>query len=503
MPTFAAVDIGSNSVRLKIAKLVRNRLELLHEDREVTRLGEAVFRSGALSPQAMEHTVRVLRRFHRAVQSHAVDRVRVAATSAARDARNSATFRDWVHSATGWDLEIISGLEEGRLIHLGVVSGMRLRARALLLIDVGGGSCELTFSRDGHIEHMISLPLGAVRLTQEFVAHDPPKRKELARLRQFVAEEIERTEGRFDARKAEVTIATSGTAAALATYYSTQHPGTRTVPTAAVARIFNKLSRVTTKERRAWPGIGLKRAEIIVAGAAVFAGLMTKLRLPSMRYSPLGLRDGLLAQMAADYSHNPQLLERIATERLDALRALCSRYAVDLKHAERVRQLAEQLFKSLKTLHRLPDEYSEWLSAAAMLSEVGAYVNRAGRYRHTHYLISQSEIFGYAEAQRNTIAAIARYMGRSNPSPDDRSIRAVPSGERAHIAPAVALLRVASALDQSRKRRITGLRARLARGKVHLRLQHRGSIELELWALHKQRAYFREVFGVELAPAVS
>src|SRR5215470_12020070 len=245
MPTFGAIDIGSNSVRLKIAKLVRSRLEVLHEDREVTRLGEGVFRNGALSPEAMEHTVRVLRRFHKSAQSLAVDRVRVVATSATREARNASAFADWVHSSTGWDLEVISGLEEGRLIHLGVVAGMRLRASSLLLIDVGGGSCELTRSRDGHIEHMISLPLGAVRLTQEFLPHDPPKRKEVARMREFIAEEIGRAEHRFDGAGIEVTMATSGTAAALSNYYCSRNPTARTLPTPSLVSIAGKLARLS------------------------------------------------------------------------------------------------------------------------------------------------------------------------------------------------------------------------------------------------------------------
>ena len=119
MRVFAAVDIGSNSVRIKIARVIRHRLETIHEDRVVTRLGESVFRFGTLSPEAMEDTVKVLRRFYREVQDFGVDQVRVVATSALRDARNSAAFIAWVHSATGWKVETISGLEEGRLIHLG------------------------------------------------------------------------------------------------------------------------------------------------------------------------------------------------------------------------------------------------------------------------------------------------------------------------------------------------------------------------------------------------
>ena len=123
MPTFAAIDIGSNSCRLKIAKVVAHQLRTLHEDREVTRLGASVFASGLVSPEAMAATLRALKRFQRAVQSHGVDQIRVVATSAMRDARNAAAFHAWVKAETGWNMETISGLEEGRLIHRGIVSG--------------------------------------------------------------------------------------------------------------------------------------------------------------------------------------------------------------------------------------------------------------------------------------------------------------------------------------------------------------------------------------------
>src|SRR5260221_5801253 len=186
MPVFAAVDIGSNSVRLSIAELRRGRLIALHQDREVTRLGEGVFRDGNLDPQAMAHTLKVLRRFHKTVQSYAVDRTRVVATSALRDADNGEIFAEWVKSATGWKTEIISGLEEGRLIHLGVVANMRSRPARLLLMDLGGGSCELTLSEKGHVKEIVTLPLGAVRLTQEFIHHDPPTKAELRRWYNFI-----------------------------------------------------------------------------------------------------------------------------------------------------------------------------------------------------------------------------------------------------------------------------------------------------------------------------
>src|SRR4051812_4758270 len=216
MPTFAAVDIGSNSVRLKIARLVGGRIHTVHEDRSVTRLGASVFRDGFLSPSAIAETVKVLRRFHRAVQQEAADSVRVVATSALRDARNSRAFLEWVRSATGWKVEIISGVEEARLIHLGLVSGARLGASPVLMVDLGGGSCELTISSKGHIRETVSLPLGAVRLTNEFLRHDPPRKPELQRLRGFIDREIGRVEERITRSKPKVVIATSGTAESLA-----------------------------------------------------------------------------------------------------------------------------------------------------------------------------------------------------------------------------------------------------------------------------------------------
>src|ERR1700686_5518123 len=144
MPTFAAVDIGSNSVRLKIARLQAGRLRALHEDREVTRLGEGVFGSGFLTPDSIAETVKVLRRFHRATQQNVTDSVRVVATSALRDARNSQAFLQWVRSATGWRVEIISGVEEARLIPLGLVSSGRVDRSPTLIMDFGGGNCEMT-----------------------------------------------------------------------------------------------------------------------------------------------------------------------------------------------------------------------------------------------------------------------------------------------------------------------------------------------------------------------
>jgi exopolyphosphatase / guanosine-5'-triphosphate,3'-diphosphate pyrophosphatase len=506
MPTFAAVDIGANSVRLKIARLVQQRLEVLHEDREVTRLGESVFQSGTLASDAMAHTITVLRRFHKAAQSHGANAVRVVATSSLRDARNARAFIDWVRSATGWETEVISGLEEGRLIHLAAMAKVPgATTSRVLLFDLGGGSCEVTISVKGQIEHMVSMPLGAVRLTREFLKHDPPKKKELERLREFVAEEVLRFEDRVAASKVRLVIATSGTAAALAGVYTSRKESRAvTVPRVAVEHLAADLARRNYAQRAILPGIGTRRAEIIVAGAVVFAELLGRFELPDFRFSPLGLRDGVLTQMAADYARHGKFRERLESQRRTALLDLARHYRVDVKAAEHVRELALKLYNGLAKVHQLPPEYEDWISAAAMLFEVGSYINRAGHRRHAYYIISNSEIFGYTVHQRELIGAIARYLGKSRPMPDARPLNPLTAKERELMPKAVMLLRLAQALDQGRRGAVQDVEVQIQEARVTLNLfTKRGGADLELWAINKERAYFREVFGRELFAAIS
>ena len=524
MPTFAAIDIGSNSCRLKIAKVAAHRLKVLAEDREVTRLGASVFESGLISPEAMAATLRALKRFQRAVQTHGVDRIRVVATSAMRDARNAAAFQAWVKAETGWNMEIISGLEEGRLIHLGVTNAEPGAGGRVLLVDLGGGSCELTLSEHKHIKETISLPLGAVRLTEQFLSTDPAPAEGLARMRQVIARELRRAHRRIPPGRKPLVIATSGTAAALSGACA---PGVKIgkgngksaakvvvrrsranrsdvlagmVTTKAVRKLAAKLAKMSLLDRETIPGIGPRRAEIIVAGAIVYAEVLESFGLPGFRYSPLGLRDGILAQMLAESTTADVKAHReFEHERWESVLATARRYGVDPRQAEPVRAHTEQLFRELKSLHGLGPEYESWLSTAAILRDTGKFINHQGHHRHTQYIISSSEIYGYTQLQRTLVSAIARYLGKSRPQPGDRALRNIPPEEHKNVHRAVVLLRLAVALNQDRASDVLRVGVRLYPKRVYLELHAgRTGAELELWSLRKEAGYFREVFGREL-----
>ena len=542
MPTFAAIDIGSNSCRLKIAKVVAHKLKTVHEDREVTRLGASVFESGLVSPDAMAATLRALKRFQRAVQLHGVDQIRVVATSATRDARNGPAFKAWVKAETGWNMEIISGLEEGRLIHLGVmgldgIAGEPGAAGRVLLVDLGGGSCEITLSERKRIKETISLPLGAVRLTEEFLSTDPAPVDALARMRRLIVRELRRAHRKIQPSDLRMVICTSGTAAALSEAIAaagkagkaktgsgkparksaskaigkavqaltvraaraTTTPASEITPAREVRKLAGKLALLPLPEREAIEGIGPRRAEIIVAGAMVFAELLESFDLAGFRYSPLGLRDGILAQMLAEQDARASAHREFERERWESVLATARRYGVDPRQAEPVRAHALQLYRELRALHELPAEYETWLAAAAVLRETGKFINHQGHHRHTQYIVSSSEIYGYTPVQRTVVSAIARYLGKSRPQPGDRALRNIPTEEHQHVHRAVVLLRLAEALNQDRASDVLRVAAKVYPKRVYLEVQPgRTGAELELWSLRKEADYFREVFGREL-----
>ena len=515
MPTFAAIDIGSNSCRLKIATVHAHRLKTLHEDREVTRLGESVFQTGVISPEAMAATIRALKRFHKAVQLHVVDNVRVVATSAMRDARNADAFTEWVRSATGWKVEVISGLEEGRLIQLGVVTHEVGARGKCLLIDLGGGSCEVTLSDQGRIKSMVTLPLGAVRLQEEFLQSDPPAKEDIARLKQYIERELRRADKKFGSVRVGLVVATSGTAAALAEASGHVRKGTvarktlakkrvervgaLTADTTDVRRLTERLTRMTNAEREAVPGIGPRRSEIIIGGALVYANLLERLALKGFRYSPLGLRDGMLAQMLAEVDLRTSVHQKLESERWAGVLEVCRRYEIELRNVEPVREHVVQLFDALAGVHQLPAEYRLWLEAAAMMHDVGKFMNHQGHYRHTQYIIANSEIFGFSPEQRLVVSAMARYLGKSRPDPMDRVMRGIPVEQHVHVMEALVLLRLAVALNRDRASAAVRLQPHVYPRRVLLELvPGRGGAELEKWSLKKEADYFREVFRREL-----
>ena len=305
VPRYAAIDAGSNSVRLLIADVdALGRISPVHVDREVVRLGTGVFRNGRLSESAMELAGRVLKRMAGAIERRRVSSVRAVGTSAVRVASNRVEFVASASSILGCPLEVIGGLEEARLVQLGVAAQWPHEHERVLIIDIGGGSVQLILSDRERFAAGTSLPLGAVRLTEMFLGDDPPRESEVARMRLHIREQVAGAVEHLTRAAVHRVIATSATAGAIVCAVheikrsQRQHADRLGASAQQIGELLRDLIEQDVLGRASVVGVGRRRAEIIVAGVAALDGIMSSLRLPKLQYSTAGVRDGIIADLA-------------------------------------------------------------------------------------------------------------------------------------------------------------------------------------------------------------
>ncbi len=503
MPRYAAIDIGSNSVRMEAAEMAPGSpVRILASEREVTRLGESVYRTGRISREAADLTCGVLARMAAQYQSLDVAGVRAVATSSVRDARNQAEFVERAAEAAGTAVEVISGREEARLVQLGVETRWPQPGRRLLIVDVGGGSAEIIASENGRMLDAVSKPLGAVRLREIFLSDDPPTDTELHQMQLYIAEKLDGVTRRLGASGWERAIATSATASAVACAISGVPRPKRDradrlrVPAAQVRGLYKRLSRLDLEGRRRVSGIGPRRAEIILPGVSVLANILQCFGLRYLHYSAAGVRDGIIADLAARGVGKERA--QLGPDQRREVDRLSLRYAVPRKHARKVAGLARLLFDSLQPLHQLLMESGKVLEAAAYLHDVGHYVSDASHHKHSYYLVANSDLPGFTNRERELIASLCRYHRKSLPAAHHTGQRSLGEDEARTVLRLIPLLRLSDALDRGHAQRIDSVECRLQDGQVTIQLVSSENIDLELWAAERTGEVFRQVYGRSL-----
>ena len=302
----AGIDIGTNSLRLLIAEIGPASCREIGSDRRVTRLGQDLDRTGVLSRDAQERSINALSDFNARIKQHAVYHIDAVGTSALRKASNSSEFISEVKKRTGFDIRVIPGEEEARLTLLGVSralgktqAGKNNPPCSTLVIDIGGGSTEIILTHPGE-PVVVSLPLGAVYLTERFLHHDPPSEDELDRLRQSIREELERHSGLLRSGPNRVFAGTAGTITTLAAMdqklavYDPERINRWALTRSAVDGMVRLLEKRTLKERRDIPGLEYGREDIILAGAVVTQEIMERFGFTTLLVSDWGLREGIV-----------------------------------------------------------------------------------------------------------------------------------------------------------------------------------------------------------------
>jgi exopolyphosphatase/guanosine-5'-triphosphate,3'-diphosphate pyrophosphatase len=473
---------------------------VLASDREVTRLGESVFRSGAVNEEAMRATCAVLARMAAAYRKLDVVGVRAVATSAIRDTRNQREFLARASDAVCAPVEIISGREEARLIHLGVESVWPQRDKRILIIDIGGGSAEIIAADRGHLLESYSKPLGAVRLREAFLKDDPPVVRQIHQMHEYIQAKLDAPLRRLGHNGWDRVIATSATASAVAAAVARTPRSKRDeidrlrVSTAQVRRLYLTLTGLSLAERRKVTGIGPRRAEIIVPGMSVLLQFLQEFHLPAVYYSRAGVRDGIIADLAARNVGAER--SRLTRDQRREVEDMARRYGVSLDHARKVADISNLLFTALQSLHGLPPACGKLLEAAAFLLDVGHFVSAVSHHKHSYYVVSNSDMAGFTDRERIMIAALCRYHRKSLPNPLHSLYQALSPEERNMLLMMIPILRLADNLDRSPEHRIRGVDCRLRDGgAVTLQVRATGDIDLEQWAAERAGQAFQQIYN--------
>lgn len=521
MPRFAAIDVGSNALRLRIieadgaARSVGDRLQLallpgergsawreIVTLRAPVRLGTGVFLSGKLAPTAIAEACAALKDFRREMDAAKVDAYRATATSAVREASNGSTLIERARREAGIDLEAIEGVEEARLIQLAVTRRLAVEDRRALLVDVGGGSTELTVLDHGASTYSISLPVGTVRLIEAFLKESPTVSTEGARLiRETIDRALAEARPHLSKLSLELLIGTGGNVDTMAELCPAKGEG-RAVDVAALKVLFTKLCALSPVERSKAFSLRADRADTIVPAAAIFLRLAEVFGAATIVAPGVGLKEGVLEELVDRHFKVWDIAGEVESVLL-ACKRVGNRYQFDEGHGVLVSRLAAQLFDDMKDVHAYGDRERLLLRAAALLHDVGDFVRYDGHHKHTYYLIQHADIMGLTPEEREIVANIARYHRKSAPDTSHPNFYNLTKDARGKVRALAAILRIADALDREHLGKVTHVRASIDKGKGRVTLTLTGDEErlLEEWTVRAKAGLLRDVFGLEVALA--
>jgi exopolyphosphatase/guanosine-5'-triphosphate,3'-diphosphate pyrophosphatase len=498
----AALDIGTNSFHLVVARLLDTGYEVVTREKETVRLGHGGGDMKELAVDAIDRGISSLRRMQAIAAAHNAT-VRAVATSAVREAHNSDVFLSRARLEAKVDIEVISGLEEARLIHLGVLQAVPAFDQRLILVDIGGGSTEVLVGERSETLAARSFKLGAVRLTDRFFPGGTTSADAVSRCRSYIRSVLATFEREVQELGFDVAIASSGTAETVARMIHASRDDTPLhtfnrfeFTVAELQSITASLAKKrSSDDRRGIPGLDPARADIIVAGALVLEGVADIFGIKGFVFSEAALREGVLLDTIARLHGGALHHLRDVSRR--SIRALAERCDDDLTHSAHVAALALQLFDSTESLHGLPTEAREYLEAGSLLANVGLVISHTKHHLHSYYVIRNSELTGLTDNEIEIIAQIARYHRKSAPKGSHLEFGRLSADDQQLVKTLAGILRVAIGLDRSHDGRVRSVTAHVDGDRLVIEADAKRGKQtgLELYTANERSTLLEEVLG--------
>ncbi|MFT6898307.1 MAG: exopolyphosphatase/guanosine-5'-triphosphate,3'-diphosphate pyrophosphatase [Paraglaciecola sp.] len=437
----AALDIGSNSFHLVVARVVAGSVQIVHRVKQKVRLAEGLGTDYTLSDEAQERGLDALRAVAESLQGFAPQNVRIVATYTLRKASNARTFIRAASKILPYPIEVISGAEEARLIYLGVAHTIHDNGQRLV-IDIGGGSTEFIIGENFNAKLLRSLQMGCVSYTKRFFKNGEFKSKSFEKAITAAQQELEMIDKKYILAGWKICIGTSGTIRSIVELVP--QINSKTKENCVTLSDLNKLIKLCcdagSLDKLQLPDLSDDRKPVFAAGLAVLTAIFKSLQIEEMEFSPAALREGVLYEME-ELTH--QDIRQRTTE------SLATRYDVDIDHARRVHATTMTIYQSIKQDWNIADKDCQaMLGWAALLHEVGLQINTQGVQRHSGYILQYIDLPGFNQEQQNLVATLVRFH-RKKIRPHDISEFALHSNEQVYKL--IAILRLAVLLNIKRQ----------------------------------------------------
>jgi exopolyphosphatase / guanosine-5'-triphosphate,3'-diphosphate pyrophosphatase len=506
----AAIDIGTNSLHMIVVQVRPDfSFDVIDREKEMVRLGAGGLDGRALTPEAVHTALQVLAKFRRLAESHRVDEIVAVATSAVREAENGGEFLKAIAGQTGIRARVISGTEEARLIHLAAAYGVSRPGEVTVVVDIGGGSIEITRGAGATIDTARSFKLGVIRLTERFVKSDPMSPRDERKLERHIEEELEEYLTEIVTSGFDRVIGTSGTILSLGAVAAAESGGAaaplrnRRVPAKQLRRVRRTLASLEIEKRVRVPGLDPRRADIAVAGAVLLDTILRRLDATEITLCDLSLREGLVLDYIARHRKEIAQADRYPDVRRRSVIELAERCNYWPDHAHQIARLAVSLFDETRSVHGLTDKEREWLEYAALLHDIGVHISYERHHKHSYYLITNGQLRGFEPEEIEIIALVARYHRRVEPKRRHQGFGDLRKRARDVVRTLAAILRLAENLDRSHAQTISGIALHDRGDDALLQLRTTGDAELELWAATRHAAPLERVLGKPVRVEVS
>ncbi|MDQ6785573.1 MAG: Ppx/GppA family phosphatase [Acidobacteriota bacterium] len=500
----AAIDIGSNSLKLVIVEAAASdSFTVILQERERVRLGHETLKNRFLSSEAINLSSEVIEKFRSIAESRVVDSIIAVATASVREARNAAQFVGEIERRTGVCIEVLSSIEEARLIGVAASQFFGAENSSLLNIDIGGGSTELSLMKSGEPHKLFSMKLGAVGLTEKFIFSNPPKGKEIKNLQTEIAFALEHPLRKIKNETWKISSGTSGTILNLAALLNFRDDATSAekpkIQLKKLAALNRMLANISLEDRAKLPVISPQRAEVIVAGGQILEGVMQALKIETLEPCAFALREGVIIDyLRLIEAESLPPVPDVEDIRLRDVFAIGRRYGYEESHALQVANLAETIFDALAPVYNLKRHGRTLLSAAALLHDVGYHISHEAHHKHSFYLIKHSEMTGFTETEKQIIALIARYHRGTLPKEKHLDFMQLSEKDRRMTAQLGAILRLAEALDRGHENHISGMRFKLDKRDLFLKLESNEDCTVERKAIELKKDLFEFAYNCTL-----